>query len=261
MTPQLAARIRIPEPIVVREPVAGEHVLGMPAVAPAARFARVVRPELEQDCLPSLWRREALHRRLLGVADMGATALALVVVLNLLGDGRAALAALIGTPLVVVLFKIAGLYDRDELVVQKSTLDEAPPTVSTWHPVRLVIWLSILVDGVLGAGQSRPLALALRVDLGGRHAAPWPAGRCRGARALPGGGRRGQCGTRARASSRAGRAPRRGRSRRSDACGNDASPTRTAADRADDWDVLRTASCDRLDQSRPAPPTRATCSS
>ena len=180
MTPQLAARIRIHEPIVVREPVAGEHVLGMPAVAPAARFARVVRPELEQDCLPSLWRREALHRRLLGVADMGATALALVVVLNLLGDGRAALAALIGTPLVVVLFKIAGLYDRDDLRLVHSTLDEAPLLLQLTglSALGVTILQPIMVDGSLGGAQIAALWLGSFVAImGGRMLARWLAGR------------------------------------------------------------------------------------
>ena len=63
---------------------------------------------------------------MLGLADVLAAALALVVFVDLLGDDRTALAALLSTPLVVVLFKIAGLYDRDELRIVHSTLDEAP---------------------------------------------------------------------------------------------------------------------------------------
>ena len=55
-----------------------------------------------------------------------AATLVLLVVLNVLGDDRTALVAVVGTPLVVVLFKIAGLYDRDELRLVHSTLDEAP---------------------------------------------------------------------------------------------------------------------------------------
>ena len=59
------------------------------------------------------------------------------VVLSLLGAATSpALRALAGMPLVVVLFKIAGLYDRDELRLVHSTLDEAPLLAAAHRPVR-----------------------------------------------------------------------------------------------------------------------------
>jgi hypothetical protein len=60
------------------------------------------------------------------VSDVLAATLALVLVLTLLGNDQVGLATLAGMPLVVVLFKIAGLYDRDQLRLVHSTLDEAP---------------------------------------------------------------------------------------------------------------------------------------
>ncbi len=67
------------------------------------------------------------YRRLLGLADVVAALVALVVSLPLLGRGdKVSLAAVAGLPLVIVLSKVMGLYDRDELVLRKSTLEEAP---------------------------------------------------------------------------------------------------------------------------------------
>ena len=74
-------------------------------------------------------RRESLHRRLLGTGDVMAAALALWLVLTLQGLGDPGLLVLAGTPLVVVLFKIAGLYDRDQMRLVHSTLDEAPTLI------------------------------------------------------------------------------------------------------------------------------------
>ena len=69
---------------------------------------------------------------------------ALALVLLLLGQTRPGVAILAGMPLVVLLFKVAGLYDRDQLRIVRSTLDEAPAlaqltglyalTVAILHP-------------------------------------------------------------------------------------------------------------------------------
>src|SRR5690348_5566221 len=74
----------------------------------------------------ALLRRESLHRRLLGAFDVLAAALSLLFVLTATGSGNPGLAVLGFAPLVVVLFKVAGLYDRDLLRIVHSTLDEAP---------------------------------------------------------------------------------------------------------------------------------------
>ena len=63
---------------------------------------------------------------MLGMFDVAGAALALFVILALTGNSTAALCALAGVPLLVVLLKIAGLYDRDELRLVHSTLDEVP---------------------------------------------------------------------------------------------------------------------------------------
>lgn len=72
-----------------------------------------------------IWR-EALHRRLLALGDMASTSVALVLVLSVLGKPEVAFAAAAGAALLVFLFKAAGLYDRDDLRMVHSTLDEVP---------------------------------------------------------------------------------------------------------------------------------------
>jgi exopolysaccharide biosynthesis polyprenyl glycosylphosphotransferase len=154
-------------------------VLALPAPAPLRRLGRLQRPELDDQCLPSLWRREALHRRLLGLADVAGATLALFVVLTLIGDDQPAVAALVGTPLLIVLFKIAGLYDRDELRLVHSTLDEAPVLLQLTGLFGLCVTMlePIVVDGSLGGGQIAGLWLgSFTAILGARMLARWLAG-------------------------------------------------------------------------------------
>jgi exopolysaccharide biosynthesis polyprenyl glycosylphosphotransferase len=65
-------------------------------------------------------------------------------------------------PLVVVLFKIAGLYDRDELRLAHSTLDEAPllAQLTGLYVLSLTILQSLVIDGSLGPGQIAALWVA-----------------------------------------------------------------------------------------------------
>ena len=74
-------------------------------------------------------KRDAVFRRLLGLADL------------LAGAGGVAFVALIGAhalsaltiaivPLIVVIAKVTGRYDHDEVVLRKSTLDEIPHLLS-----------------------------------------------------------------------------------------------------------------------------------
>jgi exopolysaccharide biosynthesis polyprenyl glycosylphosphotransferase len=128
----------------------------------------------------SLLRRESLHRRLLGAADVLAATLALVLVLTLLGHDQLGLATLAGMPLVVVLFKIAGLYDRDQMRLVHSTLDEAPllAQLTGLYALSVTILQPLLMEGNLGRDQIAALWFCSFVTiLGGRMVARWVAGR------------------------------------------------------------------------------------
>ncbi len=73
-----------------------------------------------------------------------------------LGDNdRLRPAALFALPIVVVASKLIGLYDRDELRLRKSTLEEAPALFQLATLYALVIWLlaTTFVDGELGRSQ------------------------------------------------------------------------------------------------------------
>lgn len=69
--------------------------------------------------------RDAFFRRLLALADMTAAACALLVIGATTGRGVAA-TSLAAVPLIVLLAKLGGRYDHDNVVLRKSTLDEIP---------------------------------------------------------------------------------------------------------------------------------------
>jgi exopolysaccharide biosynthesis polyprenyl glycosylphosphotransferase len=179
MTPQLAAKLTIHE---------GSGEVG---VANGARFGAGGSPiplpprqfgilEGGERTIPSVLRRESLHRRILGAADVLASAAALVLVLTLLGGDRPGLAALAGMPLVIVLFKIAGLYDRDQLRIVHSTLDEAPllAQLAGLYALGVTILGPVLLGSTPDAGEIAALWLVSFVAfLSGRMLARWIAGR------------------------------------------------------------------------------------
>jgi exopolysaccharide biosynthesis polyprenyl glycosylphosphotransferase len=105
---------------------------------PEARASREVR------------HREVSYRRVLAVADVlaGAGVLALLVVIFAVAQFNVAM--LLSLPFVVVVGKIFGLYDRDDLVLHKSTLDEAPTLLQVSGLFALVVWL---VHDRLGASD------------------------------------------------------------------------------------------------------------
>ena len=78
----------------------------------------------------------------------------------MIGHDHAAVAAR-GMPLLVVLFKIAGLYDRDELRLVHSTLDELPLLIQLTGLFALCVTIvqSCSVDATLGGWQIAALWL------------------------------------------------------------------------------------------------------
>jgi len=128
MTPQLARLLTIHEELNADGTASGRFGSGYGSLVPFPR-QRVRADDADEHALPSLLRRESQRRRLLAAGDVLAATAALTLVLVLLGQSRSGIAILAGMPLVVVLFKIAGLYDRDQLRIVRSTLDEAPALV------------------------------------------------------------------------------------------------------------------------------------
>jgi exopolysaccharide biosynthesis polyprenyl glycosylphosphotransferase len=102
-------------------------------------------------------RRERVGRLALLTADLLAVGVALVVVALLpLSDGRLTWWLLAFPPFYVLLAKTAGLYDRDQFVVHKTTLDEAPVLLA------VAAIFALTIEGVQAlqyTGGSHPLPL------------------------------------------------------------------------------------------------------
>ena len=112
-------------------------------VVPAAQ--PLPHPIREGQSRANITSRERLHRRALAIADGVAVALALTLT-TLAADGSFELTALAVAPLIVIANKVGGLYDRDDLVLHKTTLDDAPRLLQISGLFALTVWL---LDGML----------------------------------------------------------------------------------------------------------------
>ena len=75
--------------------------------------------------------------------------------ISVLGDDALRPLTLLALPLVVVAGKLKGLYDRDELLINKTTIDQAPELFQLATLYALLIWLldDALIAGSLGSMQ------------------------------------------------------------------------------------------------------------
>ena len=126
--------------------------------SPVERILPARAPRLESDALEpeAARRRNGHYRRMLGAADVLAMVLSLTICIPLLGkDDSLTPLVLAGAPLILVLAKVLDLYDREELLLRKTTLDEAPKLFQVATLMALVLWLShpFLIDGELGRKQ------------------------------------------------------------------------------------------------------------
>jgi len=111
-----------------------------------------------------MWR-DALFRRMLLTADVVALvgAFALTVALSGRSSVQLTWTGLAGVPILAVCAKLTGLYDRDEMLLRKTTLDEAPKLLQLATLFALVAWLTgdLLVRGPLDRREAMFLWLAL----------------------------------------------------------------------------------------------------
>lgn len=126
-------------------------------------FVSPVRTELTASEIPETIgteasaKRDALYRRSLAVADMVAAALALVMALAVLGEDKLNPLALAAFALAAVgVGKIGGLYERDEHIIRKTTLDEAPDLFRMATLFTLVVFLGgpMIAEGAFGRNQA-----------------------------------------------------------------------------------------------------------
>ena len=122
----------------------------------------------------SVEAREASYRHLLAYADALAALAALYLAVTVLGDDQLRLASLLLLPIVIVTSKLMGLYDRDDLVLKKTTLEESGALFRMATLFALVTWLldGLVVDGFLGNRQVLGLwGLLFLMALAGRSVA------------------------------------------------------------------------------------------
>ncbi|HEU4658593.1 MAG TPA: sugar transferase [Capillimicrobium sp.] len=127
----------------------------LPRRAETARRTPLLQPLTEADGAPALARREGLYRRLLGAADLIAAATALLLIVSVFGDDHLRLAGFLSLPLIVLASKLIGLYDRDELLIRKTTVEEAPRLFQLATAYTLAFWLldGVFITGSLGKAQ------------------------------------------------------------------------------------------------------------
>ncbi|HTR89403.1 MAG TPA: sugar transferase [Solirubrobacteraceae bacterium] len=109
-------------------------------------------------------RRDALFRRLLLAADVLAIVSAFLLTVALSSrDLHLTWGAIVAVPVLLVAAKVTGLYDRDEMLIRKTTLDEAPKLFQLATLCALVVLLrgTLVVTGALDRHEVLLLWLSL----------------------------------------------------------------------------------------------------
>jgi exopolysaccharide biosynthesis polyprenyl glycosylphosphotransferase len=138
-------------------------------------------PVSESGAPSAVLKRASVYRRLLATGDIVAALAAIGFALRLGAQAPLTPRLLLVFPALVLAAKVNGLYDRDELVVRKTTLDEAPGlfqvatlfTLAIWglgralagSPINpsdaLVLWIAFFVMLIVARTCARALARAM----------------------------------------------------------------------------------------------------
>ncbi len=166
------------EPSPVRAPEAAEES-AMAIAPPIARRAAIGRRRLalsrlrlpaEIDPLAQVRKRERVYRHSLAAADLLASVASVSVAIDWVGGDRLRWwSYLILAPLVLLTAKVLGLYDHDELVVRKSTIDELPRLINLASTFTLLVWVTrhLTVTGAPTTQAMIALWVALAVSIAG----------------------------------------------------------------------------------------------
>jgi exopolysaccharide biosynthesis polyprenyl glycosylphosphotransferase len=160
-----------------------------PDVIPPPRTARqraakrrwLLAPVSESGAPDAVLKRASTYRRLLAVGDVVAAMAAIGLALRAGAGAPLTPWLVVVVPALVLTAKVSGLYDRDELILRKTTLDEAPGlfqvatlfTLAIWglgralagSPINptdaLVLWIALFVMLVVARKCARLLARAM----------------------------------------------------------------------------------------------------
>jgi exopolysaccharide biosynthesis polyprenyl glycosylphosphotransferase len=136
------------------------------APSPAARRLAVASRATEAEPLPrlnapdSVLARDATYRRLLAMSDITAVLVAVLVV-TAIGHTRLTPAFILALPLIVLVAKVQGLYDRDDLLIRKGTLDETPSLFQLATVFALLTWIASPLYAAGEVGRLETLGLWL----------------------------------------------------------------------------------------------------
>jgi exopolysaccharide biosynthesis polyprenyl glycosylphosphotransferase len=105
---------------------------------------------------PATYRRDAIYRRALALGDLASAGIAVLIGVSILGEDALTPVSLIALSSVLVVGKITGLYERDEHLIRKTTLDEVPTLFWVATLYALLIWLAgeLIVAGHFGRDQA-----------------------------------------------------------------------------------------------------------
>jgi exopolysaccharide biosynthesis polyprenyl glycosylphosphotransferase len=126
---------------------------------PAEPLDAAIKGVSEGESTRSSASRDAVYRRLLAIGDISAAIFAFVVTVSIVGSDNLGLLAVVAIAMVVPICKLAGLYDRDEHLLHKRTLDEAPALfyVATLYTLLVFLAGDAIVDGTFGRDQAAVL--------------------------------------------------------------------------------------------------------
>jgi exopolysaccharide biosynthesis polyprenyl glycosylphosphotransferase len=108
----------------------------------AVRIEELLTRAEETESVGEVRRRERVFRRSLATADMLSAALMVFAVITLVEGDRLKLTYLLVVPFVALVAKLQGLYDRDELVIHKTTLEELPRLFNLATLLALLVYLA-----------------------------------------------------------------------------------------------------------------------
>ena len=106
------------------------------------RAAHRVAVDTDSEAVREVRRRERIYRRMLAGADALVAAIAVLVAIDVVGGYGLRPVYLVVAPLIVLAAKLGGLYDKDELVIEHSTLNELPRLLNLAAMFALLVWLA-----------------------------------------------------------------------------------------------------------------------
>ncbi len=155
MSTQQAAIWPRPEDSLAGAPVREPNLVAVPEPQPAAAPVVVPMSIGPWAAADSVFSRETTKQRLLAIADAAAVGFVLFAIVSGLGMLTTGVAAAISIPVVIVVFQLAGLYNRDELRLGHTTLDEAPQLLAFTGLFTLCIAMLVPTIGRAGLGGER----------------------------------------------------------------------------------------------------------